>query len=276
MMARNLNLPSSMFYMIGVEYDQTLGRHIGNPEQVNRQRIHGDASTQEIHDKIRDSYPAELTNRDLFLMTNQMRDEGVLDTGSVRNTGPSGRYMDTLAFIKNYARSSIMEYNDPRRMSPAERDRLWIANLGKSINIHELQCIYNIWKERGRVEIGQDTAPFLAKYTGGELGADGYFKVNAPSSGDVEFYTNFHNVMFAEFDEYDALITSRMAEIDAAYNLKVGTATAAGDFTTAGVTAGAEENLAVEEAAEMDGNMESEEGSSSEPDTTSEANPQAA
>jgi len=259
MIARDLFIPSSMFYMIGVEFNDTLGKHIENPEQVNRQRLHGNASAEVIQEKIRNEYPPNeaLTNRNLFQMVGQMRSEGVLDTETVRNRmseDGSRRIMDSLAFIKNYARYLTMPGNNRNMpMTMAERDRSWEKKLDDYINWYDLPRVYNTWKENGRMDIGADTAPFLVKNTGLELGDDGYFVVEHIPC-DIE-WTSLMDMMFAEMAEYDNLVRERMRAIDAEYYASMSAGAEAGIMSSAmGVTAGAEETVAAAES--IDGEPE--------------------
>jgi hypothetical protein len=272
--ARDLFMPSSMYYMIGHTFHDTLGRHIDNPEQVNRQRLHGNASTDAIQDSIRNNFPADLTNRDLLHMVSRMRNEGVLDTASVRNGG-TNRIMDTLAVLRKYMRFSIKsdDFDGLRSLSPEERDRRWLDLLKSPVHVHDLLGTYNVWAEYGRVNVGQDAAPFLAKTTGGELDSNGLFILtNYPETVDSAWWNSYMDMLMAEYEEYDHLIQSRMSEINAGINFgaekniaaegnpvesetagvgeSAGTpeAPAAGEGAGEGESVGAEENLDSEDS----------------------------
>jgi hypothetical protein len=213
MMARNLSMPNSMFYMIGIEFNDTLGRHMENPEQVNRQRLFGDASTEEIQRIISAKYPDELTNRDLIMKVNEMRSAGVLDSNSIRSLGEGGvqRLMDTLRLLQNYVR-----FADMRRggtvgpISLEERDRLWAEMLDNRANLKDVQFLHNLFKHRG-IHTEKDAIQFLVDFTGGELDANGFFIL--PPGGSKNFDEEIKAVL-ASMDEYDELIRSRMAYID--------------------------------------------------------------
>jgi hypothetical protein len=247
MMARNLFLPSSMFYMIGVEFNDTLGRHIENPEQVNRQRLHGNAGSDTIQNNIRNNFPADLTNRDLILMVNQMRSEGVLDANTVRTVGDEGarRIMDTFSVLRNYIRYSTKS-NDTGglgSLSAAERDRRWINLLDKPVNSGQLFNTFNVWKQYGRVDICRNTTSFFVDHMDANLGADGFFIVEGPpSSGDTGWWNTFFDMMFEEFAEYDEMIRDRMNLINVEYSIIAGAGAETGE------TAGAETNYAVANA----------------------------
>jgi len=218
MIARNLNLPSSTFYMIGIEYNNTLNRHIENPEQVNRQRLYGNASTESVQNTIRNSFPANLTNRDLFLMVNQMRNAGVLDSASIRSLGANDakRVMDTLALLNKYARFLTMPKDErSRALTIDERDRRWVDKLNDAVSTHDLLCTYNVWALYDRVNIDPDSTKFLINHMGGELGENGLFIVDA--FDDID-WNRLMDMMFTEYGEYDALIQSRMNEINLAYS----------------------------------------------------------
>ncbi|MCL2661738.1 MAG: hypothetical protein FWE83_00205 [Oscillospiraceae bacterium] len=254
MMARNLFLPSSMFYMIGVEFNDTLGRHIENPEQVNRQRLHGDAGSETIQNNIRNNFPADLTNRDLILMVNQMRSEGVLDVNTVRSVGNDGarRIMDTFAVLRNYIRYSTKSNDEGGlgSLSAAERDRRWINMLDRPVNSGQLFNTFNVWKQYGRMDICPNTTNFFVDHMGAKLGPDGYFIVEGPpSSGDTVWWDKFFDMMFGEFAEYDAMIRDRMDMINGEYNSVAGASTAAGEAANAGATADVGETAGVEAGA---------------------------
>jgi hypothetical protein len=270
MIARDLFLPSSMYYMIGVEFNDTLSRHIENPEQVNRQRLHGNASTEAIQDKIRDSFPADLTNGDLFRMVGQMRNEGVLDASSVRSVGEEGsrRLMDTLSVLKNYARYSVMPKDNLHKpLSLADRDSRWTNLLNKPVNLNYLLGTFNVWKIYDRVDIGEDTANFLVNHMGGILQENGLFVTYLPIDID---WNSLMDMMFAEFEEYDALVRDRLNEIDAMFN------PAAGETVIEGETTGAEENLKIEESAGAEENLDNSDANDQYTYEVVESNPEAA
>jgi len=224
MKAHDLFMPTSMFFMIGVEYNNTLDKHIGNPEQVNRQRLHGDESTEVIQDKIRDSYPQELTNRDLFSMVGRMRSEGVLDTASLRQAGMahSRRLMDSLAILRYYIRNKTDEVL-PASATIRDHEKAWVGMLDEPVENDRLMQTYNVWKDYDRVDIGQDTSTFIIKATGGKMNDSGYFLANDPISDSTpEWWNEYMDTVLAELSEIDALIESRMKEIDAAYMAAVG------------------------------------------------------
>lgn len=280
--ARDLFLPSSMYYMIGVEFNDTLGRHIENPEQVNRQRLHGNASTESIHDTIRNRFPTELTNRDLFLMVGQMRNEGVLDTASIRslNNGGTRRLMDTLSMLRNYARFSVMPKDNMHRpLSLEERDRRWADLLNNAISIHDLLGTFNVWKEYGRVDVGADVTPFLVKHTGGELGENGLFKLDAHDDMD---WNRLMDMMLAEFNEQDELVRRRLNDIDAAFTAGVGENIVLVDIPGAEenieseYTPGAEENIVPEYTPGAEENLDTGDTDDNNTDEVVESNPEAA
>jgi len=266
LIARNLNMASSMFYMVGVEFDNNLRNHIPNPEQTNRERLYGDASTDAIQDKIRSSYPAELSHRDIFMMVHEMRNAGVLDAPSAGTTGADGRrIMDTLGILKHHVRYKAQPSGHNNPLSLAERERLWVDMLNKRVGDSNLRDTFNVWKERGRVNIGQDAAQFLVKFMNGVLGPDGLF-VGGPRINDDDdgWWETFLDNVFDDFSEYDDLISSRMDAINALYsNMKVD------ELAVAGVTEGVEEIAAVgetagaEEAMQADENTEAGEDSGS-------------
>jgi hypothetical protein len=213
MMARNLSMPSSMFYMIGIEFNATLGRHMDNPEQVNRQRLFGDASAEEIQRKISAKYSDELTNRDLILKVNEMRNAGVLDSESIRSMSDSGikRLMDTLRLLQNYVRFADMRKGGTvGPISLEERDRLWSEILDNRANLKDVQFLHNLFKHRG-INTESDAVQFLINFTGGVLDANGFFIL--PPGGNKNFDEEIKAIL-ASMDDYDELVRSRMAYID--------------------------------------------------------------
>ena len=284
MMARNLNLPSSMFYMIGVEYIDTLGKHIENPEQTNRIRLYGDVSAENVQNSIREKYPEELTNRDLFMMVSDMRNAGVLDSNSIRSVGVSGaqRIMDTMALLRAYSRHNVLENNGAlKQMSLAERDKQWVSKLNERVANGDLLLLYNIWNDSGRVSMGQDTAPFLVNNAGGILGDDGRFILPFKYHTD-HCWENMYAVMMAEMEEYDELIRSRLREIDAEVytgageNIVIGDDIGAGEDLGMGESSGVEESIVIGENPETEESTDSEDTGESSSDDVPESNPAAA
>jgi hypothetical protein len=238
MMARNLSMPSSMFYMIGIEFNDTLNRHIDDPGQVNRQRLFGDASTEEIQRRINAKYPDEPTNRDLIMMVNEMRSAGVLDSNSIRSLGEGGiqRLMDTLRLLQNYVRFADMRGGGPiGPMSLKERDRRWAEILDNRANLKDVQFLHNLFKHRG-INTESDAVQFLVNFTGGVLDANGFFIL--PPGGSKNFDEEIRTLL-ASMDEYDELVRSRMALIDSEEYVPAG---AYGAINTPGAEAGSEVN----------------------------------
>jgi len=263
MMARNLSLPSSLFYLIGVEFTDTLARHIDNPEAVNRERLYGDKSTDDIQNAIRDKYPndSDLTNRDLFLMVNEMRNSGVLDSESLRSVGAKNtkRMIDTLSHLRSYIRFSTRDENyNITPMSIEERDKKWLSMMSQRVNFEELLYMYNIWKASGKVDLSEDVASFLVKHIGGDLNEDGYFVL--PGGGTDPCYEQMLTLLLNEMDEYDNLVRDRMALIDGTPPTivieqpgtddqpEVSDVPGAGDVPGIDDAPGAEENLDADEA----------------------------
>jgi len=84
------------------------------------------------------------------------------------------------------------------------------------------------------------------------------------------------SVMMAEMDEYDELIRSRMAEIDAEeYPGAIGY-TALEDGLSAGESVGAEENIAVEETAGAEENLDTGDADESGSDDAAQSDSKAA
>ena len=214
LMARDLSFPSTMFYLIGVEFTNTLEKHIDNPEQVNRDRLYGDKSAGAVQDEIRAKYSDDLTNRELILMVNEMRSTGVLDTNSLRSIGAEGtqRAIDTLSLIRNYSRfANRCENNKISPMTMEERDRQWLSMLDKRVSTNDLLFMYNVLKNSGMVDMGKDTTAFLINQLGGKLDENGDFIL--PGSGYVN-WDELLGMLMNEMNEYDDFIKDRMALID--------------------------------------------------------------
>jgi len=187
MMARNLSMPSSMFYMIGIEFNDTINRLIEEPAQVNRERLFGDKSTEDIQKSIRDKFPEVLTNRDLFLMVNEMRNSGVLDADSLRQIGKEGanNIFDTLNLLRSYAKISTQNSDDEiGKLTLEERDRRWASILNNPVNLNTLMRLYNAWSQDGRFSMGSDIASFIANFLGGEKDENGLFIINNHGAQD--------------------------------------------------------------------------------------------
>ena len=251
MMARDLSLPSSMFYLIGVEFSDTLARHIDNPEQVNRERLYGDKSTSSVQDTIRNKYPSELTNRDMFLMVNEMRNAGVLDSASLRTIGMDGakRLVDTLALMRSYARFISRDANNLiKPLSAEERDEKLLSLFNKLLDTSELFILHNEWKGSGRIAIGEDTAPLFVKYLGGELDENGFFKLGKSNYGyDM---TQIFDLLMSEMHEYDDMVRDRMKMIDSIPPMFMIAPPVAEEEPPVEEVPGAEENLETDEVTE--------------------------
>jgi hypothetical protein len=254
MMARNLSMPSSMFYMISVEFNDTLNRHMDNPEQVNRQRLFGNASTAEIQNKISAKYSGEPTNRSIMLMANEMRNAGVLDSASIRS-GSQGM-IDTLRIMQKFVRFTHMLNNkDQNPFNLEDRDRSWTQMLDHSFDSEYMHSLFNLLKVRGN-SFGNDVVPFLINYTDGVLDEEGYFEV---PRGAYPCYEKAIQMLFASSGEYDDLIRSRMALIDSEEYTPEGIS-ALGAMSVMGTTdasatgegAGIDEGFGIESAAEAE------------------------
>jgi len=185
MMARNLGLPSSMFYMVGIEFTDTLNRHIDDPAQVNRERLFGDADTEEIQNTIRDKYSETLTNRGLFMMVHEMRNAGVLDSDSLRSIGVEGvnNVIDTLTMLRSYAKVNTQtSSDDPNTLTIEERDKRWMNVLNKPVNTNDLFRLFNAWSQDNRFSMGSDLSSFIRNFLGGVKNDDGLFVVRSQNN----------------------------------------------------------------------------------------------
>jgi hypothetical protein len=142
------------------------GDYVGGPNftrDVNRARLFGDMSRDEIMDTIRAKYPENLTYRDLALMTGEMYDVGVLGS----RWGGFGDYA---------------EYNPDgslkRMLSQNEHNENIIKNLNLPIRISDLVKGYNYVVQHLRrgesMPQGMlESRDFLIKYLGAVMGPNG-------------------------------------------------------------------------------------------------------
>jgi len=185
LIARELNLPSSMFYIIGVEYANTLSKYIDDPAQVNRTRLYGDAGTEEIQNTIRAKYPETLTNRDLFKMVHEMRDAGVLEIATHTFVGADGtvRQIDMLSLLRSYTRHSTQDSDELlSSLSFEERDIRWINIFDSPVNKQFLMLLYNLFASNSRAAVSNSVSSFITNFLGGVQGDDGLFILN-PNQG---------------------------------------------------------------------------------------------
>ena len=198
MMARNLSLPSSMFYLIGVEFTDTLNRLFDNPGEVNRMRLHGDKSTEEIMNLIREQFPEELSNRDLLLMVNEKRSLGLLDSDSLRTMGEENarNLIDTLGLLKSYIQLSIRQPDEmDTTFTFEERDRRWIELLSQAASANDMKRMFNAWVMHGK-EVSEEAARFIENVLGGVRGPDGLFIINEDTGGS---YGEFGGIFTGRF-----------------------------------------------------------------------------
>jgi hypothetical protein len=214
LLARNLNLPSSMFYMISVEYTNILNKHFDDPQQVNRVRLYGDASTDEIKAAIRNKYPNTLSNSDVFAMSYEMQDVGVLENAAQAVTRADGsvRFIDSISLLRHYVRRMTQDLNDLNSLTMEERDRLWQNLLNNPVNPQRLFYMYNLWVATGLGEPSEDIKNFLIDYLGGIMGEDGLFILEGRGKGG--YCPNYAEAILREMDEYEAFIASRLRMID--------------------------------------------------------------
>ena len=196
------------------------------------------ASAEEIQRKISSKYPDELTNRDLLMKVNEMRNAGVLDSNSIRSLGEGGiqRMMDTLRLLQNFVRFADMRTGGPvSPISLEERDRRWAEMLDNRARLTDVQFLHNLFKQRG-INTESDAIKFLVDFTGGTLDANGFFIL--PPGGSKNFDEEIKSLL-ATMDEYDELVRSRMALIDSEEYVPAG---AYGAVNTPGAEAGSEIN----------------------------------
>jgi hypothetical protein len=137
-----LELPSTIkgtlsYSNVGKDFISELYEQFGtvsNPQEINRRRLYGNMSTQEIQDIIRAKYPDNMTNRELYLMLSE------LDAVDV------GGHMSGLKLNYSYMSLGII---DPYEMTQEEYTSRYTKMLNLQANPGFLAELYNLSTIRG-------------------------------------------------------------------------------------------------------------------------------
>jgi hypothetical protein len=176
------NSTNHNFRQIANTFDHILQGHFGDfvggpnfTRDVNRERLFGDMSKDEIMDIIRAKFPENLTYRDLALMTSEMYSVGVF-------SGRSG----------GFAGSS--QFNPDGSMKPAlsqiEHNKNILKTLDLPVTISDLVMGHNYIVSNFRpgetLTQGQiESRDFIIRFFGARLGSDGLFIIN--DKVDIDF-----------------------------------------------------------------------------------------
>jgi len=124
---------------VGKTFTSALFRHFGNMADlgsINRQRLYGDMSIGDIQESIREKYPENLTNKQLFLLLSELRAVGV--DGGI--DGMKQNYTNEVIF--GVGVNSIA-------MTADEYRHLHIEMLNKPTSLPIIFGIYNLGTYRG-------------------------------------------------------------------------------------------------------------------------------
>ena len=170
------------YWHIGRTFNEIINRNLGgvnNAREVNRQRLYGDMSNDEIQDAIRAKFPDKLTNRDLFMMFGEMQSVGVFND----------------EFHSNASTSTILHWYRSHSIQILRTDGTWCGKtipwesvLNMPVNKQLLFGVYNDVVYVGRCPPSQDARNFLTRFFGGEIGNGGYFKNAFNIRKDTEFF----------------------------------------------------------------------------------------
>jgi len=170
------------YWHIGRTFNEILNRNLGgvsNVREVNRQRLYGDMSNEEIQDAIRAKFPEKLTNRDLFMMFGEMQSVGVFND----------------EFHSNASTSTILHWYRDFSVQILRKDGTWCGKtipwesvLNMPVNKQLLFGVYNDVVYVGRCLPSTEARNFLTNFFGGEIGNGGYFKNAFNIREDTEFF----------------------------------------------------------------------------------------
>ena len=172
-MARDLNVLGTMYHGIGASFRSIVAEHfgtlgvsgaIGVRHTINRERLYGDASLDEIHDIIRAKYPENLTYRDLALMHAEMRDVGIFD-GEHNWSAPGKGEIGVSGLILGLSWDLSMHYG-----------RTWESMLNDPVDMSKVFGQYNMWMWTGRHAHSPEMTNFMVRTLGGELDDRGWLK----------------------------------------------------------------------------------------------------
>jgi hypothetical protein len=132
---------------------------------INRERLFGDATDDEIFETIRARFPETLSHRDFLVMYHEMRGVGLLNNETPDGWPAPGR--NELGMIGLMRSISGLAFSHP--------DIPWEINLHKPINIPYVLGKYNMWQWQGEFDRTPMLTEFLVREFGGEFDSRGWF-----------------------------------------------------------------------------------------------------
>jgi len=161
----NREISNYEYIDIGRTFNDLVGGKVGHDEMfsINRERLYGNMSYGEIIDTIIAKHPQRLTNRDLALITAEMRSIGINDDIGF------DRYVEELLWKSGAqtTKGTAPDWND--------FEKRWNSLLNNPANVQQMAYMQNkTLKDSPRNPYVQRTREVLEKL-GAELGPNGYF-----------------------------------------------------------------------------------------------------
>ena len=155
------------YWQIGSSFNNIVHRWFDSYEsmqEVNRARLYGDMSIDEVRDSIRAKYPEKLSNRDLVLMMTEM-----YEVGAACSAAPT--------LIDWYISESTFEFDMNGKVVLASVDNSlekWAAILDNTADLSMLNGFYNIAElSLSGLKMGYDTRDFLVNVFGAHVNEKG-------------------------------------------------------------------------------------------------------
>ena len=175
MLAYILDMPQGMtkYSIIGSSFYSALTEQFGlngvnfgslTINNINRERLYGDISDDEIHDIIRAKYPETLSYRDFLLMYDEMRSVGLFNKEAEKWLQPGRNGYGTHCLKMTI---TSLAYNNPNEP--------WETYINKPINTSRLFGWYNMWQWQGDYDAHPMLTDLMIKLFGGQLDDKGWF-----------------------------------------------------------------------------------------------------
>jgi hypothetical protein len=156
---------------------------------INRERLFGDASLDEVHDIIRAKFPETLTHRDMLLMHYEMRSVGLFDIDDSWVLAP-GR--------KGYGIGGLS--GTISGLAHGHPSIPWEKMLHMPVNLSYLFGAFNIWQWQGEYDASPALLQFMTRTLGGQFDDRGWL------IGGVMPWDWFGGIFKFGFDDDEALI----------------------------------------------------------------------
>ena len=156
---------------IGQSFNQALNHVFGSEGKnvdviaVNRERLFGDASDDEIYDAIRAKYPETLTYRDVLSMYHEMKSVGLLNENDKEWLSENKKGYDTLNLIRAVHELGFWS-----------TDISWEVNIHKSVSTSHVFGWYNMFQWHEGYEASPMLKEFMTMVFGGEFDEEGWLK----------------------------------------------------------------------------------------------------